>query len=192
MAKVAICVAAEYEDTELDFPRECLTRSGHDVVIVGTHAGKRLKGRRGRSSIGVQRSSLEAKAADFDAIVIPGGLSPDRLRMDAAMVEFVRDAVKQDKLVAAVCHGPQLLIEADVVRDRTMTGWPSIKRDLINAGAVFRDQDVVEDGMIITSRNPERVEAFCAAIVRRLELGALALMAETRNPRRVELALAGA
>jgi protease I len=169
MAKVAICVAAEYEDTELDFPRECLTRHGHDVVIVGTQAGKLLKGRRGRSSIGVQRASREVKASDFDALVIPGGYSPDRLRLDAAMVEFVREAVKQDKLVAAVCHGPQLLIEADVVRDRAMTSWPSIKRDLINAGAVFCDQDVVEDGMFITSRHPERVEAFSAAILRRLE-----------------------
>jgi protease I len=168
MATIAICVAAEYEDTELDFPRECLTQSGHDVVIVGTQAGKRLKGRRGRSTVGVQRASQDANAEDFDAILIPGGHSPDRLRMDAAMVQFVRDAVKKDKLVAAVCHGPQLLIEADVVRDRAMTSWPSIKRDLINAGALFRDQDVVEDGMFITSRNPERVEEFSAAIVRRL------------------------
>jgi deglycase len=166
MAKVAICVAAEYEDTELDFPRECLTQSGHDVVIVGTQAGTRLRGRRGRSSIGVQRASRDARAEEFDAIVIPGGHSPDRLRLDAAMVEFVRDVVLKDKLVAAVCHGPQLLIEADVVRDREMTAWPSIKRDLINAGAVFCDRDLVEDGMFITSRNPERVEEFSAAILR--------------------------
>ena len=168
MAKVAICVDAEYEDTELDFPRECLTRGGHDVVIVGTQAGKRLKGRRGRSSVGVQRSSREVRANEFDAIVIPGGHSPDRLRLDEAMVSFVRDAVVQDKLVAAACHGTQLLIEADVVRDRAVTSWRSIKRDLINAGAIFRDQQVVEDGKFITSGNPDGVEAFADAILRRL------------------------
>jgi protease I len=168
MARVAICVAAEYEDTELDYPRECLTRGGHDVVIVGTHAGKRLKGRRGRSSIGVERASRDARAEDFDAIVIPGGHSPDRLRLDPAMVEFVRDVARGDKLVGALCHGPELLIEADVVRDRRVTSWPSIQRDLIIAGAHFRDEDVVEDGTFITSRSPERVEAFSAAILRRL------------------------
>ncbi len=168
MAKVAICVAAEYEDTELDFPRECLRREGHDVVIVGTRAGTRLKGRRGRSSVGVQCSSQEACAADFDAIVIPGGHSPDLLRLDEAMVAFVRDAVGQDKLVAAACHGIQLLIEADVVRDRAVTSWRSIKRDLINAGAIFREQEVVEDGTFITSGDPDRVAAFSDAILRRL------------------------
>lgn len=175
MATIAICVAAEYEDSDLDFARERLREAGHQVVIVGTQAGKRLQGRRGRSWVGVQKASREVAASDFDALVIPGGHSPDHLRLDAAMVCLVRDAVRQQKLVAAVCHGPQLLIEADVVRHRAMTSWPSIKRDLINAGARFRDQEVVEDGIFITSRRPEDVEAFCAAILRWLALSTASL-----------------
>ena len=177
MAKVAICIAPEYEDSELDVPRERLRNAGHEVVIVGTQAGKRIKGKRGRSSISVQKAAREVTAADFDAVVIPGGHSPDYLRVDPAMVQLVKDAVRQQKLVAAICHGPQLLIEADVTRNRSMTSWPSVKRDLINSGARWKDQDVVEDGIFITSRRPEDLEAFSAAILRWLDVTTRASLA---------------
>jgi deglycase len=177
MAKVAICIASGYEDSELDIPRERLRDAGHEVVIVGTDLGKRLKGKRGRSSITVQKTAREVAASDFDALLIPGGYSPDQLRLDDAMVELVRQAVKQQKLVAAACHGPQLLIEADVARNRSMTSWPSVRRDLINAGARWKEQDVVEDGIFITSGRPEDLEPFSDAILRWLEMATRASLA---------------
>lgn len=168
MAIVAICIASEYEDCELDVPFKRLKDAGHQVVIVGTRRGEKVEGKSGRSSIIVERSAKDVSAEEFDAIVIPGGHSPDHLRLDPAMVTFVRDAVSARKVVAAVCHGPQLLIEADVARNRSMTSWPSVRRDLINAGARWSDQEVVEDGNFITSRKPEDLEAFSRAILRRL------------------------
>lgn len=168
MARVAICIAPEYEDSELDVPRQRLREAGHDVVIVGVRAGRRVWGRRARSSITVDKAAREVSAQDFDALVIPGGHSPDHLRLDTDVVDFVRAFAQSNKLVAAVCHGPQLLIEADVVHARSMTSWPSVRRDLINAGARWIDQEVVEDGSFITSRMPEDLEAFSAAILWRL------------------------
>jgi protease I len=105
---------------------------------------------------------------EFDALVIPGGYSPDRLRMDPDMVNFVREFVRSGKVTAAVCHAPWMLAEADVIRGRTVTSWPSIKTDLVNAGAKWIDREVVEDGNIITSRKPADLTAFSETILRRL------------------------
>jgi deglycase len=168
MAKVAICIASEYEDSELDVPLKKLKDAGHQIVIVGTRRGDTVEGKGGRSSVTIEASAKDVSAEEFDALVIPGGHSPDHLRLDPAMVTLVKDAVSARKVVAAVCHGPQLLIEADVARNRSMTSWPSVRRDLINAGARWSDQEVVEDGNFITSRKPEDLEAFSRAILRRL------------------------
>jgi deglycase len=168
MAKVAICIAAEYEDSEFDVPFRKLKDAGHQIVIVGMHRGEKVSGKSGRSSVTIDVSAKDVSAEQFDALVIPGGHSPDHLRLDPAMVTLVKDAVRARKVVAAVCHGPQLLIEADVARNRSMTSWPSVRRDLINAGARWSDQEVVEDGNFITSRKPEDLEAFSRALLRRL------------------------
>ena len=168
MAKVAICIASDYEDSELDVPLAKLKEAGHTIVIVGQRRDEEARGKRGKSRIVVERAASEVQAGDFDAVVIPGGYSPDHLRLDPAMVKLVKDAVDAQKLVAAVCHGPQLLIEADVTRDRSLTSWPSVKRDLINAGARWVDREVVEDGNLITSRKPEDLDAFSRAILQRL------------------------
>lgn len=168
MAKVAICIASEYEESEFDVPFRKLKDAGHQIVIVGTQRGEIVSGKSGRSSVTIDVSAKDVFAEQFDALVIPGGHSPDHLRLDPAMVTLVRDAVSARKVVAAVCHGPQLLIEADVARNRSMTSWPSVKRDLINAGARWSDQEVVEDGNVITSRKPEDLEAFSRALLRRL------------------------
>ena len=100
--------------------------------------------------------------------MIPGGYSPDHLRMDKSVVKFVGDAVRAGKIIAAVCHGPQLLIEADAVEDKKLTSWPSVRTDLLNAGAKWVDKEVVIDGKLITSRKPEDLDAFVAAIQQRL------------------------
>lgn len=104
----------------------------------------------------------------FDALVIPGGFGPDRLRTDEAVVRFVKTFGALDRPIAAICHGPQLLIEAGLVRGRTLTSWPSVRTDLLNAGAQWVDQEVVEDGTLITSRKPDDLDAFCEVLLKRL------------------------
>lgn len=169
MARVAIIVEEGFEDAELRVPYDRLRRAGHEVVVVGREAGKTLAGQRREAEITTARSIREAAARDFDALVIPGGRSPDELRLDPLMVDFTRQMVETGKPVAAICHAGSLLIEAEVVDDRTLTSWPSIRTDLVNAGARWIDEPVVEDGNLITSRRPDDLEAFSDAVLRQLE-----------------------
>ena len=120
----------------------------------------------------MERSIADVDADDFDALVIPGGYSPDRLRQDPRMVAFTREMFDAGKPVAAICHAGSMLIEADVVEDRMLTSWPSIRTDLLNAGAHWIDREVVQDGNLITSRQPDDLPAFVAAILDQLEHGA--------------------
>jgi protease I len=136
---------------------------------VGREAGKRIDGKKHKEQVIIGRAIREVTADDFDALVIPGGYSPDHLRVDRGIVDFTRQMVQADKPVAAVCHAGSLLVEAGVVEDRTVTSWPSIRTDLINAGAHWVDQEVVEDGPLITSRKPADLTAFSDAILRQLE-----------------------
>jgi protease I len=169
MARIAFIVAEDFEDSELRVPRDGITQAGHEVVVIGSDPKhKSLKGKRGKEKVTPDLDITQASARDFDALVIPGGYSPDKLRMDARMVRFTREMFDADKIVAAVCHAPSLLIEADLVEDRTLTSWPSIKTDLLNAGAHWVDRAVVEDGNIITSRNPDDLPMFTATILRQL------------------------
>jgi protease I len=169
VARVAIIVEEGFEDAELRVPYDRLRRAGHEVVVVGREAGKTLAGQRREAEITTARSIREAAARDFDALVIPGGRSPDELRLDPLMVDFTRQMVETGKPVAAICHAGSLLIEAEVVDDRTLTSWPSIRTDLVNAGARWIDEPVVEDGNLITSRRPDDLEAFSDAVLRQLE-----------------------
>jgi protease I len=168
MARVAFVVGEDFEDTEFRVPFDRVRQAGHEAVLVGAKAGQELHGKKGKETVRTEQAASQLDAKDFDAIVIPGGYSPDHLRMDAGVVSFVRAASQAKKPIAAVCHGPSLLIEADLVRGRTITSWPSIRRDLINAGATWVDERVVEDGGLITSRNPHDVDAFSQAIMKRL------------------------
>jgi protease I len=172
MARVAMPVGPDFEDAELTIPRERLRAAGHDVTLIGTEAGRRVSGKRGKAEVTIDVSGNDADPGAFDALVIPGGYSPDHLRTDRDIVNFVRRFFESGKPVAAVCHGPQLLIEAEAVNGRTLTSWPSVRKDLENAGARWVDREVVEDGSLITSRKPEDLEAFSAALLRRLEWAA--------------------
>jgi len=108
----------------------------------------------------------QADVSQFDGLVLPGGVAnPDALRLDAGAVAFVRGFFEADKPVAAICHAPWLLVEADVVRDRTVTSWPSLQTDLRNAGATWVDEEVVEDANLVTSRKPDDLPAFCSSLV---------------------------
>ncbi len=169
MARVAFIVAEDFEDSELRVPRDGMMQAGHEVVVITLDPRqKMLKGKRGKEKVAPDLDITQASAEDFDALVIPGGYSPDKLRMDSRMVRFTRKMYDDHKIVAAVCHGPSLLIEADLVEDRTVTSWPSIKTDLLNAGAHWVDRAVVEDGNIITSRGPDDLPMFTEAILRQL------------------------
>lgn len=172
MARVAFVVGEDFEDSELRVPLDCLQEAGHKAVLVGAKAGQELHGKKGKETVRTEQAAVQLDAADFDAVVIPGGYSPDHLRTDAGVVSFVRDASRADKPIAAVCHGPSLLIEADLVQGRTLTSWPSIRKDLINAGATWVDERVVEDGGLITSRNPNDLDAFSKALLKRLTASA--------------------
>ena len=164
--RVAILVEQEFEDSELSGPRDALIAAGATVVMVGPISGAEYRGKRGEAVVTSELAAGAAHMKDFDALVIPGGHAPDKMRMRHAMVDLTRDAMDANKPVAAICHGPQLLISAGALRGRTLTCWPSIAIDVKNAGGLYVDKPVVEDGNLITSRKPDDVRAFSEAIVR--------------------------
>jgi protease I len=166
--RVAMLVENEFEDRELTGPLDALRAAGVTVTLVGATAGAEYKGKRGTATVKADIGAGAAKAKDFDAVVIPGGHAPDKMRMRHAMVDLARDAMEAGKPVAAICHGPQVLISANVLRGRTLTCWPSIAIDVKNAGGLYVDKPVVEDGNLITSRKPDDVPVFSEAIIRAL------------------------
>lgn len=168
MARIAFLVDEQFEDSEFRVPYDRVREAGHEAVIVGLQAGKRVRGKRGEEVLTIERSAEDVTAADFDALVIPGGHSPDHLRTSLAAVRFTRAFDVPGKPIAAICHAGSMLVEADVADGRTVTSWPSIKTDLINAGARWVDREVVEDGNLITSRRPGDLPAFCAALLRQV------------------------
>ena len=166
--RVALLVEEEYDHRELSAPLDALRQAGAHVNIVGPVAGVEYKGKRGNGSITSDLAAGSAKIQDFDAIVIPGSHAPDKMRMRHAMVDLVRDAMERGKPVAAICHAASLLISANALRGRTLTCWPTIAIDVKNAGGFYVDQPVVEDGNLITSRKPDDLPMFCAAIIKAL------------------------
>jgi len=166
--RVAMLVEEGFEDRELTGPLDALRDAGATVTIVGPTAGAEFRGKRGQAVVTSDVAAGAVRITDFDALVIPGGYAPDKMRMRHAMVDLARDAMEAGKPVAAICHGPQLLISADVLRGRTLTCWPSIAVDVKNAGGLYVDKPVVEDGTLITSRKPDDVPMFSDAIIRAL------------------------
>ncbi len=169
MAKIAIALADGFEDSEYSVPARRLREAGHELTVFGSRGGQTVVGERGDEQVDVTYAASDLYPEDFAALLLPGGQAPDKLRMDEDVVAFVRGFVATGRPVAAVCHGPQLLIEAEAVEGKTLTSWPSVRTDLINAGADWVDQEVVEDGNLITSRKPDDLEAFSQALLRRLD-----------------------
>jgi protease I len=166
--KIAILATDGVEQVELEKPREAFERAGAKTVLVSTHAGEiqgmdhQDKGKR----FEVDVTLPDASADDFDGLLLPGGvMNPDKLREDPAAVQFVRNFAEAGKPIAAICHGPWSLVEADLVRGRTITSWPSLKTDLKNAGAVWIDREVVVDRGLVTSRKPDDLPAFIAKAI---------------------------
>jgi protease I len=164
MARIALVLGDDFEDSEFRRPYDMLREAGHSIEILGEEAGLTVTGKQGKEHVKIEAAASSRDPDRYDALVIPGGYSPDHLRTDKAVVDFVARMVKAGKLVAAVCHGPQLLIEADAVKGKQLTSWPSVRKDLENAGARWVDREVVTDGRLITSRKPADLPAFSIAI----------------------------
>jgi protease I len=161
--KVAILVADGFEQVEMTKPREALEEAGAETKIVSLKSGK-IQGvnhdEKG-DKFDVDLTLDKAKPDDFDALLLPGGLmNPDELRQHEEALEFARHFFETGKPVAAICHGPQVLISADLVRGRTMTSWPALEVDMKNAGATWVDEEVVVDNGLVSSRKPDDIPAF--------------------------------
>jgi protease I len=168
MSRIAFIVGEDFEDSEFRKPYDALKKAGHTIDVLGATAGEVMKGKNGKEKIEIEAAAGDRDPGGYDALVIPGGYSPDHLRVDPGVVAFVKRMVSDGKLVAAVCHGPQLLIEVEAVRGKTVTSWPSVKTDLKNAGAHWVDREVAVDGQLITSRKPGDLPAFSDAILAKL------------------------
>lgn len=173
-AKIAILATNGFEQSELEVPLNKLKAHGAEVHVV-TPDGADIKGwdtDNWGDTVTADKPLDQALVADYDALVLPGGqINPDLLRVNKAAMDFIRDFIATGKPIAAICHAPWLLVEAEAVSGRKMTSYHSIKTDLINAGADWRDEAVVTDQGIVTSRNPDDLEAFVAKIVEEVEEG---------------------
>ncbi len=168
--RVAILAADGVEQVELEKPRDAVQEAGATTVLLSLSDGE-IQAVNGdihpSVTFTVDATVAGASIEDYDALILPGGaVNPDNLRQDAAAVAFVRDFVESGKPVGVICHGPWTLVEADVVRGRTLTSFPSIRTDIRNAGGTAVDEEVVVDGNLVSSRNPDDLPAFTAAIVR--------------------------
>lgn len=182
--KVAILAADGFEEVELTKPRQALDDAGAKTTVVSIKAGK-IQGMNHADkgeTVAVDQTLTDAKPQAFDALLIPGGLmNPDALRSNEGALEFVRHFFREGKPVAAICHAPWVLIDAGVVRGRTLTSWPAIKTDVRNAGGTWVDQEVVVDNGLVTSRKPDDIPAFNSKMIEEFGEGVHLARSGTRS-----------
>lgn len=168
--KVATVITDLFEDSEFTSPKDALEKAGHEVVTIGFEAGETAKGKQGDATVTTDKGIDDVKPEDFDALLIPGGYSPDKLRKDDRFLEFVKSFSTNQKPIFSICHGPQLLINAEVVKGKKITSVKQVGVDLRNAGADFVDEAVVtDDSGLISSRTPDDLPEFNEAIVNALK-----------------------
>jgi protease I len=182
--RVALLAETLYEDMELWYPYYRLREAGADVFVVGSGSAEVYQSKHGYP-VSVDAEADTVTASQFDAVIIPGGYSPDHMRRHPGMVKLVREAHEQGKIVAAICHAGWMLVSASIARGRTLTSFRSIKDDMVNAGANWVDREVVRDGNLVTSRSPADLPAFMRTII-----AALSERRDAERPAR-QVALAG-
>lgn len=160
--RIALYVDNFYQELEVWYPLLRMKEAGVEVVTVGAEAGKVYTSKLGYP-VTADKSYAQVSTAEFDGLIIPGGYAPDHIRRHPRAIELAKEMTTSGKLVAAICHGPWVLCSTGTLKGRRVTGFFSIKDDLVNAGALFEDKEVVIDGALVTSRKPEDLPAFCAA-----------------------------
>lgn len=169
MKKLAILIEDTFEESELLYPYYRLLEEGYEVHLVGSEKDTVYKGSTGSYPMKSTHASKDIKSSDYEAVIIPGGYSPDKMRRNSDTVDFVKSINKEEKLVAAICHGPWMLASCCDLKNRNVTSFYSIKDDLINAGANYKDEEVVIDKNYITSRSPKDLPAWLKAITEYLK-----------------------
>lgn len=172
--RIAILATNGFEESELKSPKEYLEQQGWTADIVSLEAGsiKSWKDGNWGAEFKVDQTLDQVSSKEYNALVLPGGvINPDQLRREEKAVSFVKDFFNENKPVAAICHGPQILVDADVLEGRTITSFFSVKNDMINAGAVWKDEEVVVDNGLVTSRTPDDLPAFNKKMVEEIKEG---------------------
>ncbi len=167
--RIACLLDTGFEDSEFRKPFDAFTQAGHQVTVIGFEAGKEVQGYRGKERYTTDKGIDQVSPDQFDALFIPGGYSPDHLRINPKVVQFTKAFFTAGKPVFAVCHGPQLIIAAGEYKGRRMTAWPTIQDDLRKMGADVVDSEVVVDGNLVTSRKPDDLDAFSRESLKLLE-----------------------
>jgi protease I len=166
--KAALLVEDIYNEFEVWIPYYRLKEEGVEVTLVGSGTASVYHGKYG-IPVQVDKNAADVKVADFDALIIPGGYAPDRMRIHPEMVGLVRDTFNQGKVVACICHGGGMLASAGILRGKKATSYIAIKDDMVNAGALWEDSEVVRDGNLITSRKPDDLPAFCRTLIQAMQ-----------------------
>src|SRR5699024_1769976 len=166
MAKIAVVMTDLFEDIEFTSPKDALVEAGHEVTVIGPEKGKTVIGKKGEAEVEVEVGIDDANPKDYDALLIPGGYSPDKLRGDERFLDFIRHFSEEQKFIFSICHAPQLLVNADVLRGKDATSVSQVAVDVKNAGGNFIDQAVVIDvSVLFSSRTPDDLPDFNKAIV---------------------------
>ncbi len=169
MSKIAVIITNMFEDSEYSQPVNAFKKAGHKIINVGLKEGEVVKGKKKGTLVKIDKAVTDVSVDDFDALLIPGGYSPDKLRANEEAVKFTKEFAESGKPIFSICHGPQLLITAQALKGRKITGWKSIIQDIKNAGAEFIDQEVVEDENLISSRHPGDIPAFIRTSLKKLK-----------------------
>ena len=169
MSNIAVIITDLFEDSEYTEPAEAFKKAGHHLIHVGLEKGTTVKGKKEQTPVKIDEAVKNVSVEDFDALLIPGGYSPDKIRVDENAVRFTREFVQSNKPVFLICHAAQLLITADVLKGRKVTGYTSIVQDIKNAGAEYFDQEVVVDGNLVSSRHPGDLPKFIETSLKKLQ-----------------------
>jgi len=169
LSKIVVIITNMFEDSEYSKPVNAFKKAGHKIIRVGLKEGEVVKGKKKGTPVKIDKAVTDVSVEDFDALLIPGGYSPDKLRANEDAVKFTKEFAESGKPIFSICHGPQLLITADVLKGRRITGWKSIIQDIKNAGAEFIDKEVVVDKNLVSSRHPGDIPAFIRESLKKLK-----------------------